>query len=827
MNRFALASTLVLAVVALLAAGGCTGAPSDTAAANATATNSTTVACTACAACGSDTACEACASGTACPACAAAATEQVAFAGAPPAEDGAADAEKSATAAQAKTAAQPASSVKAGQRDWAYWRGPQYNGVSYETGLPDDFDPDGGEGSNVSWKRDDVGGRSSPIVMNGRFYTIVPDQLGTPREGEKVICLNADTGETLWENRFNVWLSDVPAERVGWSSVVGDPETDRVYALGVGGYFQCIDGKSGETLWDVPMHEFFGLLTTYGGRTNFPLIHEDLVIISGIVIGWGEMAKPNHRFIAFDKMNGEVVWYNGTRDLPDDTTYSAPTIAVINGQKMLIAGAGDGAAWAFQPRTGKPIWYYNISRRGVNLPPLVAGERVYMGQSEENTVGTTMGAVAAIDPTQTGNITDSGRVWQQLEIMVGKSAPLLVDDRLYVFEDGAKLYILDPDTGEKLFPRKSLGTVMRASPLYADGKIYALEANGRWYIMQPDEDQGVEILSRGRFDGECHAAPIAVNGKVYLVTTTAIYCLEDTSKQQGYNEPPAAPEEAPASPDEAVAHVQVIPCELLAPPDRTQTFKVRLFNDRGQLLRVADANEVKYEYEGAGTVSPDGVFQASPDAAHKAAYVKASVGDVSGESRIRVVPPLPWKFDLEGLSEPPVTWVGARYRHVIRNVDGSNVMVKITTIPKGTRSRSWMGPTDLHDYTVQAEVMGAEDGGKLPEIGLIAQGYTFDMQGDYQRLQIRTWDAQLRMARETPFAWKPNVWYVMKFRASNEGGKAVLRGKVWPKGEEEPAEWLLEAADDVPNVKGAPGLYGNATDAEIFIDNITVTPNES
>ena len=34
------------------------------------------------------------------------------------------------------------------------------------------------------------------------------------------------------------------------------------------------------------------------------------------------------------------------------------------------------------------------------------------------------------------------------------------------------------------------------------------------------------------------------------------------------------------------------------------------------------------------------------------------------------------------------------------------MMVKVTTIPKGTRSQSWMGPTDLHDYTVQADVQG-------------------------------------------------------------------------------------------------------------------------
>jgi outer membrane protein assembly factor BamB len=217
-------------------------------------------------------------------------------------------------------------------RDWTYWRGPESNGISRETGLIDDWDPKGGPNSNVAWSRDDLGGRSTPIVMNGKLYTVVRADPGTPREGEKVVCVDAATGVTIWENRFNVWLSDVPDTRVGWSSCVGDPETGNVYALGVCGLFQCIDGETGERIWGMPLHEQFGLLSTYGGRTNFPVICEDLVIISAIVIGWGDMAKPAHRFLAFDKLTGDVVWFRGTTPLPYDTTYSSPTITVLQGQ---------------------------------------------------------------------------------------------------------------------------------------------------------------------------------------------------------------------------------------------------------------------------------------------------------------------------------------------------------------------------------------------------------------------------------------------------------------------------------------------------------------
>ena len=197
------------------------------------------------------------------------------------------------------------------------------------------------------------------------------------------------------------------------------------------------------------------------------------------------------------------------------------------------------------------------------------------------------------------------------------------------------------------------------------------------------------------------------------------------------------------------------------------------------------------------------------------------------------MPALPWKFDFEdiaigdnGKGEPPITWVGCRYRHVIREVDGNKVMVKITTIPKGTRSRCWMGHSDLHDYTIQADVHGAIVDDKMPDIGLLAQGYALDLQGESQKLQIRSWVPQLRMATTIDFPWQPNKWYTMKFQASNQDDHVELRGKVWVKGEPEPDEWTIKATDESPNRSGSPGLFGNAKDAEISIDNISVSANQ-
>lgn len=719
--------------------------------------------------------------------------------------------------------------------DWTYWRGQKFDGTAEASGLPDEWDPEGGEGSNLLWVREDIGGPCTPIVMNGKLYTIQRAEPGTAREGEKVVCLDAATGETLWENRYNVWMSDVPAERIGWSSVVGDPETGYVYTLGACDLFNCIDGETGETVWSRALHEQFGMLSTYGGRTNFPVIHEDLVIISGIVINWGEAAKPNHRLIAMDKKTGDVIWFSGTRDLPYDTTYSAPSLVTIDGQRQLILGTGDGAIWGFQPRTGKPLWNYDFSLRGIYATPLVVGNRVYASHSEENVApfNNLMGAVVALDISGTGDNTQVKEAWKQMEVVCGYSEPVLIGDRLYVVDDRCKMWIFDAATGEPIVERKAfVGSRQRSALLYADGKIYVLTENGRWAVVAPTED-GFEVLSKGRIrEGDFAGSPIVADGRLYFPSTTALYCVSAEGAQQ---QPQVMSEllgdETPVSENPEPAQVQILPAESLLKPGQSIDLSVNVFNSLGQKLPAPTA--VSYEVEGAGSINGS-TYTAPADAAHTGATIIARVGDVSGSTRLRIVPELPWKFTFDGLKDPPLSWVGARYRHVIRDVDGSPALVKITTIPKGARSRAWMGPSDLKEYTISADVRGARMSEQLPDIGLTNHGYVLDLMGESQQLQLRTWSAQNRLALANEastidFPWKEDTWYRMKFRVDIESeppaAVAVLRGKVWPRDEPEPKEWTITARDEAPNLAASPGLYGNAKVAELYLDNVEVTPN--
>jgi len=752
--------------------------------------------------------------------------------------------------------------------DWPDWRGPMQDRHYDGPPLVTSFDPEAG--TNVLWKSDEAGGISTPVIMRGKLFTLVRHKPGTTEEAEKVLCLDAATGKKLWENVFNVYLSDVPAERVGWSAVIADPSSNTVFAHGVCGAFTAIDATTGKTKWQRSLHEEFGFLSTYGGRTNIPVVFEDLVIASAVVTGWGDTARPAHRFLGLDKATGEVRWMNGTKELPEDTTYSTPSLAALGGHAALIFGSSDGSVWNFQPRTGKAVWNFKLSRRGLNVAPLVQGEDVFISQAEENLDNTSMGSVTRFKGVGTGDITATNVVWQKKGVMDGRSMPVVLGDRVYFVDDGAKIYAFDKETGEPVGkPVKLLGTIVRGSPLVADGKLYACSTSG-WHVLEPTKD-GLKLVNRMRLndEDEVTASPVACNGLVYLTTNARLYCLGE--KMAG----PGDSRDSGPSPDIVAAStggtpgepawVQVVPAEAQIAAGATVPLKVRLFDAAGRFVKESPAEFATT----AGGMSKEGVYTA-PASGHTAAIITAKVGSLEGKSRVRSMPPLPWRFDFEDIplaadpktgvvkGEPPLPWIGMRYRHVVRDVAGSKCLVKVTTIPKGTRSQGWIGPIGLHDYSVQADFRAQETGvekpgspasdtpkssgsdadaftkkfgnpaalekARMPDMGLVAQRYTLDLMGASQQLQLRSWPPQVAtyFSKTIPFAWEAGRWYTMKLEARTKDGSAVLRGKVWPRGEKEPEAWTIEGVHAAGNLQGSPGFFGNSKDSEISIDNVSV-----
>jgi len=660
--------------------------------------------------------------------------------------------------------------------------------------------------------------------MDGRVYLQNIAGKGAT-EQERLMCFNADTGKLLWEHRFNVYLSDVPPHRVGWASPVGDPATGNVYAFGVGGTLLSLS-RDGKVLWERSLGEDFGLLTTHGGRTVSPLIDGDLVIISGVTFQWGLHARGAHRFIAFDKRTGQTIWVSAPGGRPYDTTYAAPIIANVNGTRLLIQGASDGVVHAIKPQTGEPVWKYEISKRGLNTGAVLYNNYAILTHSEENLTSSEMGMMTSVDASAKGDIKKEQVKWTTYGWQGGFSSPVLDGTRLYQVDNSANIAAFDVTNGKQLW-LKNLGTIQKASPVFADGKLYVGTENGKFFILKPsatdceilDQDQlGTEALP------EAIIASVAVsNGRVYLVSDSNLYCIG--KKTKGAAEQPA-PVEGSLNPNRAATSIQVSPTELILKPGEKVNFRVRSFDEQGRFIREESTATWSLD-QLKGTIA-NGQLSVAADAINQAGLVKATVGTLSGTASVRVFPPLPWSenFDAMAPNSVPASWVNATLKFVVRELDGNKVLVKTT---EGSsllsRARAYFGPSDMSNYTVEADINATQKRRQQGDAGVIAQRYALVLYGNSQMLHLEPWQPEVGRTITVPFAWQADTWYRMKLEVQNlPDGTVRARGKVWPRSDPEPAAWMIERIDPIPNRQGAPGIFGSAL-AEIYFDNLKVYKN--
>lgn len=701
--------------------------------------------------------------------------------------------------------------------DWIAWRGPQQDGTSEAKNLVESWSQ---EGENLIWRQDFIG-RSTPVVLEGKV--VAQGRAGTGiDQRELVAAFDAKTGAPLWEVEIPTYLTTVPYNRAGWSSPAADRETGTIYVQGIGGPFLAID-LDGNVVWERSLLEEYGRYSGYGGRTHTPLIDEDQVIVSNITTGWGKLGAPRHRYYSFDKRTGELLWVATPGGMPYDlNTQSNVVIAVINGQRLMIGGNADGHVYALKTRTGEKVWEFELSKRGLNSTPLVVGSTVFMGHSEENIDEAVLGRVVAIDGSGTGDVTATHEIWRQA-ISMGFPSPAYHDGRLYVMDNSSNLYALDPSNGETLW-EYSLGTVGKSAPVVADGKIYATEVNGRFHIVKlGDEPKRLDLdeieMPSGRY-AETYGSPAIAYGRIYFTTEEGIYCIGDADR--AFEVSPSADLKLAAEDrgTDKPTVIRVMPAEDEISAGGTADFRAVAFNEKGRRLGEVDAT---WSLDGvAGTIDANGLLTTSADRA-QAGEIIAKFGELEARARVRSFTGLPTleTFDIEGRGRP--YWIGAG-RYQVTELDGEKVLEKPVAESGLLRSKMFIGPHDLDGYTITADVRGGQERRRKTDGGLINSGYILDLYGIDQKLEIRSWTAELRMAKSVPFEWEMNVWYTMKMRVEQFDDKAVIYGKVWKRGEAEPAEWTITAEDPHPVRRGAPGVQAYSP-ASFYFDNVRVEPN--
>jgi len=148
------------------------------------------------------------------------------------------------------------------------------------------------EGENLAWsaRSADVCHRDERVSL--QLYALgevrpvkaPPRPLIRPQDAGSTHVRRRQTGKIIWQHLQNMFQTDAPFHRLGWSSPVGDPETatsTRWVRKPRSSAATARRESSGTS--DT---EEFGLISTFGGRTASPAINDDQLFITGVSFGW-------------------------------------------------------------------------------------------------------------------------------------------------------------------------------------------------------------------------------------------------------------------------------------------------------------------------------------------------------------------------------------------------------------------------------------------------------------------------------------------------------------------------------------------------------------
>lgn len=729
--------------------------------------------------------------------------------------------------------------------DWVSWRGPLQTGVSLE------HHKDGKLNPTPAWVHDSKG-RGTPVVCDGKVFSW--GYRGEVGElVELLTCMDAKTGKTLWEREFKDFLSDTVYDRYTIGAPAVDPETKRVYLHTHYGLFLCFDFE-GKELFRVSMMEDFGRLSFPNSRVGTTVIEGDLAILHCITSNWGADGPAADRFYAFDKMTGELVWWSRPGVVPPvDSSFSTPVIETRDGKRVLYSGTGCGNVVAVNARDGKALWRFQGCKNGINGSVVLHKDKLIYVHGDENVDSTEKGRMTAIKLPETlvpaapgaeNNVLEpSVEIWRN-PIGSSNGSPLLVGDRIYQLDDTGVLNAVNADTGEIIWTKKMSTANVHASLSYTDGLIYAALLDGRLALLKPG-DKDAELVAEVKLEGNCLGAAVVSNGMVYVHTTSKFYAF--TIENKGITWDKVAVAEMPkAGPPAAL---QIIPAEVVLTPGTSAKFRIRSVDKNG--IPVGPVEKAAWE----SFIPPTAKVKASMDAKFNgagelvaAAAAKLSAGafkatadgGISGTIRGRVLQNLPINMDFNNIelnedqpteaikfAYPPLPWIGARFKFDVRELNGEKVFAKTFDRILFQRATTFIAPSNLSNYTMQADVMTDGSARVKSDIGVIHQRYAITLRGNAGQLEVSS--NMERLKEVVPFKMIANTWYVLKTRVdANPDGTGVVRAKAWAKGQAEPEAWNIEVKVSMVHQNGSPGLFSFTplNQKRAYLDNVSVTPNK-
>jgi len=367
--------------------------------------------------------------------------------------------------------------------DWPQWRGPDRDGVWHETGLITEFS---GPQIEPKWRTPISNGYSSPSVADGRVY--VMDRFIEPKETERVLCLDADTGAEIWKFEYECEYRRFTYQDGPRSSVT--IVDGRAFSFGSMGHFFAFDAATGKVLWKKNPETDYQVRLPVWGMAAAPLVEDDLVIVQ---MG----AKEGACIVALDVATGAERW----RALDDKASYSPPVMIEQGGKRVLVCWTGMSIV-GLNPETGAEYWGLDTPAEKIIInisPPIASGDNLFLTSFYDGSYLLKLGYDDA--PT-------AEQVWRRLgkserrtdALHSINSTPLFFDGYVYGVDSYGELRCLEASTGDRVWEDLTAVPKARWATIHMvrnGDKVWMFNEMGELIIAELSPD-GYKEISRAK-----------------------------------------------------------------------------------------------------------------------------------------------------------------------------------------------------------------------------------------------------------------------------------------------------------------------------------------
>ncbi len=394
-----------------------------------------------------------------------------------------------------------------GWADWPHLRGPGYDGVSTEAGLADTWPP---EGPPRLWTRELGQGHSGFIVADGKVYT----QRQTS-SGQYLLCLDPDTGATLWEQRYDwAWQP-----RGAYPGPYASPTWagGKVYYASPTGKVGCLDARTGASFWSLDLREKFQGKGWEFGYAATPLVEAGLVILP--------VGGASASLVALDAGDGHTVWASGT----EPASY-CPALPIRFQGRRCVVGYLQNALVIADLATGRRLFSQPISST-------YDEHSAWPLYRESHLLLTSPFRLPAqclrLEPGADGTI--HGKLqWTSRELCNDVVSSILHGEHIYGFDlrqlqtsphrpSRGTFKCLEWSTGKLCWSTDQVG---QAAVLAADGKLLLLDDTGNLILARADPASYQELGRVALFEDEiCWTPPTLWRGKLFVRSPSRAVCL--------------------------------------------------------------------------------------------------------------------------------------------------------------------------------------------------------------------------------------------------------------------------------------------------------------